>query len=72
MSLLVSVILVAAGVVFNLYPEKIGKRISGFYMKYPIIRYAPVGQFRIRPVFIRIFGVFLLIVGIYYLAILEW
>ena len=61
-SIVIGVLIVVGGVSFC-WPLAVGKAISDFYRKYPIIRLAPAKQFNISPVYVRLLGLVLVLVG---------
>lgn len=57
MAIIAAIVFMVIGALLNVYPEGVGKRISRFYMKYPLTRHAPSSQFSVQSVYIRVIGI---------------
>ena len=61
---LVSIALLCLGAYIYLRPISVARKIQLFYSKEPIIRYAGEKQLTSRPVFVRLLGIVIGIIGI--------
>jgi hypothetical protein len=59
-----SILILCVGIYVFARPDAVAERIKIFYSNYPIIRYAGAGQLTSRSIFVRLFGVMLIIVGV--------
>lgn len=63
-------VVLLAGIVLVLKPLSSAQAIENFYRNYPLIRYAGKLGFSVRPIFVRLIGLALIMVG--FMAILSW
>ena len=62
---LFSILILSLGSYIFIKPNTISKMVTRFYSNYPIIRYAGQKQLTNRPIFIRIFGIAIIMVGLF-------
>lgn len=63
-------VLLVLGLSLVLVPDKAGAKISGFYSKYPVLRYAGSSQFKLRSAYVRAVGIVFLGLGALGVAVL--
>ncbi len=61
---IISISIVLFGIFLILKSQIVSLKLKEFYLKYPLVHYAGEKQLTNRPVFIVMFGVVLIIVGI--------
>lgn len=65
-----TVIVLSAGFILVLKPLSSARAIENFYKNYPLIRYAGKFGFSVRPIFARLIGASLIMVGL--IAVFAW
>lgn len=63
-------IVLLVGFILFLKPSSSVRAIENFYKNYPLIRYAGKLGFSVRPIFARLIGMVLIMVGL--IAIFSW
>lgn len=65
----VCLLMIAFGLFVFRKPKYVSEKLKAFYSQYPLVRYAGERQHTSRPVFLQVFGLVFIIMGITFLFI---